>query len=188
MKIPFVNSPLRWIFFIGIMTALVLWLALVIMNTFFPVTNEDLSLDQNLLPSNLVVLQETYPGAYQFIESYFDQIQRGNYASLALSYWVNGVEAEILASCADPLADKSEGAVDSSKLWSHCGYFRGVTVEIINIVQTDSGFIATIQFINQAGDIVGGETNPELVRGHQLTITKTTDGGLRTPDWQFITL
>jgi len=187
LKIPFINTPLRWVFFLGIITALILWALLVITNFFAPPEEVQQESTQPEIVTESVDLQATYPDAYKFIHNYFDQIQRGNYDTLNTLYWVEDIENEIQAECGSPLADIGEEE-PASKAWSHCGYFRSVDVEIIEIKESDIGFSAIVQFTNQQGAIVGIETHPEWVRGHQLSLIKQPEGGLRTSDWQFITL
>lgn len=122
------------------------------------------------------------PEAYEFLNTYFDQIKRGNIDILLSDFWTDSVRGEIAAKCANPLGQTTDSL---TVLWGKCASLSGIRVEIIDIVKTDDGYEALIQLYDANDQIAGVELRPERALGLRVRLMQT-DQGLRTPDWYFL--
>lgn len=172
------NTPSRKLFLVLVIFLFVLWVSVQILSIINPQDNI-----QNE-PQEEVMTVDQYPDAFEFVNNYFEQIQRGNYSVLVENYWFESVPNEISQSCADPIAEEQKSV---EYLWQKCAYFREINVDIVSITETEAGYDVIIQFTGRDGKIIGVDLHPEYLQGHSLKIQNTTDG-LKTSDWQFITL
>ena len=123
---------IRWFFIIGLLLAIFLWFILFIIATFF---TEELKLDDQTLQTTneesmdeqSAPLSEKYPQVVNFVNNYFDQIQRGNYSELKENYWDENVVDQIQKSCSSPI--EGGEAQEVEKMWRKCGFFNGINIE-----------------------------------------------------------
>ena len=178
---------IRWFFIIGILLAIFLWFILFIIATFFTedlkqndkirqATNEEMKDEQS------ATLSEQYPQVVEFVNNYFDQIQRGNYSELKENYWDENVVDQIQKSCASPIEVGELQEVE--KMWRKCGFFNGINIEIIDIDEKINAYHVTVQFFDDDQEVIGLQLHPEWSRGHQLVVVPGVEG-LTTLNWEF---